>query len=126
MFRIIILLTNVLVFSNSMLSQQLKDVEIHITYSETYFLSINDKKAKKVFHPTKGHWNHLNNVPNHITYLNSIGNSSNFELVSFRELPLNDEEVACFLTVKKLPKEYSFSFAIALSNLHRTDSMSNL
>jgi len=109
MFRIIILLTNVLVFSNSMLSQQLKDVEIHITYSETYFLSINDKKAKKVFHPTKGHWNHLNNVPNHITYLNSIGNSSNFELVSFRELPLNDEEVACFLTVKKLPKEYSFS-----------------
>ena len=93
MFRIIILLINLLVFSDLMYSQQLKTVEKNIKYSETYFLSINDKKAKKVFHPTKGHWDHSSNVPNHITYLNFIGNSPNFKLISFKELPLDDEEI---------------------------------
>ncbi len=78
-----------LLFSDLMHSQQLKTVEKHITYSETYFLSINDKKAKKVFHPTKGHWNHSTNVPNHITYFNFIGNSSNFKIDFFSRSTIN-------------------------------------
>ena len=109
MFRIITLVLNFMLFSSILFAQVGKNIQKQIKYSDTYYLSINGKKAKKVFHPIKGFWNHTKNIPTHVVYINSRIKNPDFELNLFEELPLNDEETACFLNRNLIPQEYSIS-----------------
>ena len=109
MFRIIILTLNFMFFSGLLFAQQEKNIQKHILYSNTYYLSINGKKAKKVFHPIKGSWNYSNNIPAHINFINSGLKNPEFKLSLYEEIPLDDAETSCLLNDVQIPQEYIIS-----------------
>lgn len=115
MFRILFIIIQFVFFSAFVHAQKDGQIDTSIDYSNTYYLNINGKKVKKVFHPKKGHWNYEKDFPIHLSSYNLSAKNPSFKLENYNEILISSQEAQCFISQKNFPNSYSFE-ASANSN----------
>ena len=111
MFRYLLIILLVFFVANASFAQQERLIEQSVNYDVPYFLTLNGKKAKKVFHPNKGNWNHANHAPDFITYLVSSYKNPSFKLTSFSEQQLSSIEKSCLSELSIIRDNYLIEVA---------------
>ena len=111
MFRYLLIILLVFFVANASFAQQERLIEQSVNYDIPYFLTLNGKKAKKVFHPNKGNWNHANHAPDFITYLVSSYKNPSFKLTSFSEQQLSSIEKSCLSELSIIGDNYLIEVA---------------
>ena len=111
MLRSYILTISIFILSRVVFAQGL-NVNKTINYSDIYGASINGTEIQKIFHPEKGYWNYKASLPYITISIQANSKDNSFSLSSYKESPLNINELSCINHSTKINSDYLFNVNI--------------